>query len=76
MARAADKPVVPLWPATEPGIDPAAVEGEANRAQFNNIRNPGLTIYEPAEGRANGGAVVVCPGGGYGMQATIPLASP
>jgi acetyl esterase/lipase len=71
MERVEKRRVVPLWSAAEPGIDTAAVEGEASRGQFNNIHNPGLTIYEPAEGRANGGAVVVCPGGGYGMVSCI-----
>lgn len=28
-----------------------------------------LTIYRPAEAAANGAAIVVCPGGGYGMLA-------
>lgn len=27
---------------------------------------PTLTLYRPAEGKANGAAIVVCPGGGYG----------
>lgn len=30
---------------------------------------PTLTIYKPAEGKATGASVVVCPGGGYGMLA-------
>jgi acetyl esterase/lipase len=27
---------------------------------------PTLTVFKPAEGKATGGAIVICPGGGYG----------
>src|SRR5918993_1246686 len=27
---------------------------------------PTLTVFEPTEGTANGSAMVICPGGGYG----------
>ena len=30
---------------------------------------PTLTVYKPAEGTASGAAMVICPGGGYGMLA-------
>jgi len=30
------------------------------------VERPSLTIYQPAEGRRNHVAVIVCPGGGYG----------
>ncbi len=42
-------------------------EGDVPLAQGNNAADiPTLTIYRPAEGKANGAAIVVCPGGGYG----------
>jgi acetyl esterase/lipase len=44
-----------LWPKGAPG---AKGTEPADR--------PTLTLYRPAEGKANGAAVVVCPGGGYG----------
>jgi acetyl esterase/lipase len=31
---------------------------------------PQLTVYTPENGKANGAAVVICPGGGYGFLAT------
>lgn len=42
-------------------------EGDAPLAQGKEDRDiPTLTLYRPAEGKATGAAVVVCPGGGYG----------
>jgi acetyl esterase/lipase len=51
--RAADS--FPLWPDGAPG---------ALGKEDKDI--PTLTVYMPAEGKANGVAVVICPGGGYG----------
>jgi acetyl esterase/lipase len=56
---AADEPAVELlWPSGAPG----AVGGE-------EIDKPSLTIWKPAPESANGCAVVICPGGGYGFLA-------
>jgi len=71
MARAAEKPVMPLWPDDEAGIETGVPEEESERGKFFNIRNPSLTVYEPEADKANGGAVVVCPGGGYGIVSCI-----
>ena len=49
---------VPLWPAGPPG-EPPVSSGSP----------PSLTLYRPSPARASGAAVVVCPGGGYGMLA-------
>jgi acetyl esterase/lipase len=46
---------VPLWPEKAPG---------ALGTSSNDI--PTLTLYLPAEGKATGAAMVICPGGGYG----------
>jgi len=47
-----------LWPAGAPG---AVGDDEADR--------PSLTVYAPPAGKADGSAMVVCPGGGYGHLA-------
>jgi acetyl esterase/lipase len=47
--------VEPLWPGDAPG---AMGNGPADK--------PTLTLYLPPADKANGTAVVVCPGGGYG----------
>jgi acetyl esterase/lipase len=57
----ADNPppvAIELWPNGAPGAIGKAAEDK-----------PALTLYLPAEGTANGSAVVICPGGGYGHLA-------
>src|SRR5262245_34105074 len=54
----ADPKVEPLWPHGAPG----AVGTEP-------ADQPTLTIFVPAAEKANGAAVVICPGGGYGFLA-------
>ncbi|MEN6334955.1 MAG: alpha/beta hydrolase [Phycisphaerales bacterium] len=55
---AAQPKVELLWPNGAPGAKGQA-EGD----------KPTLTIYLPAQDKANGAAVVICPGGGYGHLA-------
>ncbi len=47
-----------LWP-----------HGAPNAAGDTPEDHPNLTVYLPPSARANGGAVVLCPGGGYGFLA-------
>jgi acetyl esterase/lipase len=54
----ADPQVLALWPQGAPG---AKGEEDADK--------PTLTAYLPSADKANGTAVVVCPGGGYGALA-------
>lgn len=35
----------------------------------DKITKPTITVYQPPEGKRNGCAVVICPGGGYGVLA-------
>ncbi|MGB8491692.1 MAG: alpha/beta hydrolase [Bacteroidales bacterium] len=64
--------VVKLWPDGIPGSrkDTGYVEkltttdGRITRCE--KVTNPDLTVYLPSAGRANGCAVLICPGGGYG----------
>jgi acetyl esterase/lipase len=51
-----DYPTLSLWPNGVPG----AAENE---------EKPTLTVYTPSKEKANGCAVIVCPGGGYGHLA-------
>jgi len=44
---------------------------------FKNISVPSLQIFLPLKEKANGSAVIICPGGGYGLECTeecIPVA--
>lgn len=67
MLKAQDKPlVIPLWQKGAPGFESRRNEPEQARDYWvKNIHNPSLTVFLPPAGKANGSAVVVCPGGGH-----------
>jgi acetyl esterase/lipase len=64
-----------LWPDGIPGSknDPSYVENitttEGRVIRCEKVVTPDLTVYLPAPEKANGAAVLICPGGGYGMLA-------
>src|SRR4051812_10720011 len=58
--------VYPLWPDGAPG----ALGQEAAVDAFHAGDVPTITVHAPDPAKANGSAVVVCPGGGYGFLAT------
>jgi len=74
-------PVVNLWPDVAPGEKGDIGEekditkptdgkpGGKSVIRLGNVSKPTITIYAPPTGKANGTAVVVCPGGGYGILA-------
>lgn len=61
-----------LWPGTVPfsngNITP---EKEIRPGNIANICEAQLIIYHPEQGKANGTAVIICPGGGYTNESTI-----
>ena len=60
-----DAPVVPLWENGAPGFEDRREEAEVvNGGSITNVHNPSLTVFRPAEGLANGVAIIVAPGGG------------
>lgn len=57
---------IPLWPSGAP--DDNGLSGkEKPGGCIGNISKPTLTIYLPDRDRATGAAVVITPGGGYGV---------
>ena len=73
-ARAADPVVIKLWPkgAPEPeGFVAAGPESTVDKGdgiqRTSNVTEPTLTLYRPE--KPNGCAVIVAPGGGYGILA-------
>jgi acetyl esterase/lipase len=63
----ADEPTTfPLYPDGAPG----ALGNEKGEDAYHSGDIPTLTLYRPAKDKANGAAVVICPGGGYGFLAT------
>lgn len=64
--------VLPLYPAAIPGAKPTPADyqelttmREGRGASITKVSVPTLTVYQPAQGKANGTAVIICPGGGY-----------
>jgi len=70
------EPTVTLWPAKAPDEPdgPGKAEGVTgaepkNVLRIQNVSSPTITVQKPKDVPANGAAVIVCPGGGYGILA-------
>ena len=67
--------LVKVWPDGVPGSkqDPGYVERittvDGRRTRCEKVTDPDLTVFLPRKEKANGGAVLICPGGGYAMLA-------
>ncbi|MEO8405276.1 MAG: alpha/beta hydrolase [Chitinophagaceae bacterium] len=58
--------VIPLWPNGAPGFESRRNEAEQAKDWWvKNIHNPSINVFFPPKGKANGTAVVICPGGGH-----------
>jgi acetyl esterase/lipase len=58
--------VIPLWKNGAPGFENRKdIPEEARDYWVRNINNPSVTVFKPPEGKANGCAVIVAPGGGF-----------
>ncbi len=60
-----------VWPDSIPGAitdtsyhEQTKLEG-TKIVSYSQVSNPTLTVYLPPVGKANGTAVIICPGGGY-----------
>ena len=57
---------IPLWTNGAPGFERLRDEAEQSKDYWvKNIHNPSITVYAPPGDKANGTAVLVCPGGGH-----------
>jgi len=67
-SNTADKPQVELWPV---GKAPGQKAGKprVRPGRLNGIYDPWMAVHLPPKDKAVGAAVVICPGGGYGMLA-------
>lgn len=64
--------VIPLY-SKIPGSKPATVKETADTTggilRIRDVSVPTLTVYRPDAAKANGTAVIICPGGGYALLA-------
>ena len=65
--------VIPLYPGEIPNstsykMKEVRMEKDGIFLGSRNISEPTLAVYLPEEKEATGAAVVICPGGGYGME--------
>ncbi|HTZ21084.1 MAG TPA: alpha/beta hydrolase [Opitutaceae bacterium] len=65
MARAAEPTVIQLWPEGVPGLRSDAAEEKLVNNRVMGVHYPTLTVYAPEPAKANGTAIIFCPGGGY-----------
>lgn len=67
LALTQDSPqVIPLWEKGAPGFEDRKDEPEqAQDWWVRNVHNPSVAVFLPPKDRANGAAVVICPGGGH-----------
>lgn len=68
--------VLPLYSGPIPGAKPAPANyKEHSKVEksgvliVSEVTEPTLTVYQPKKGKSNGTAVIICPGGGYGILA-------
>ena len=68
--------VVPIYSGPIPGAKPTpstyqelAVNGNDGVIRVSKVSVPTVTVYLPEKGKATGTAVLICPGGGYGILA-------
>lgn len=69
---AAAATVYPLWDGTPPNHQASDLQEEtveSNIIRISKVQDPSIEVYLPAQRNANGQAVVICPGGGYGILA-------
>jgi acetyl esterase/lipase len=64
------QPEIRLWPNGAPGSEGITSPEKWNPStdgfhRVTNIHNPSIVVFLPPEGKANGSAVVICPGGGH-----------
>jgi acetyl esterase/lipase len=66
MSAADEMQQISLWPNGAPGFESRRNEPEiAHDYWIRNINNPSITVFLPPKEKANGAAVVICPGGGF-----------
>ena len=78
MTRETPLEIIRLWPegpptkmeVTGPEVEFRGIDGVSKgTTMLRNVSDPTLTVFRPANGKANGIGVIVCPGGGWRILA-------
>lgn len=78
VAQTPQPETVRIWPQAVPGAEswsgpevtrPVSLPGVGSFQIVTNVTTPTLTVFRPDPGKANGTAVIVCPGGGFQVLA-------
>ncbi|MBN1818138.1 MAG: alpha/beta hydrolase [Sedimentisphaerales bacterium] len=60
---------IPLWTDGVPGAKALEAAETYENGHVQHVQTPTLTVYLPEKDKANGAAVVICPGGAYWLLA-------
>lgn len=71
---AAAQQEIPLYEGAVPNskicrLEETAETGKDGKLRISNVTIPTLTVFAPPADKTNGTAVIICPGGGYGLLA-------
>jgi acetyl esterase/lipase len=58
---------IPLYPDIIPNAKESSNEESNTDGVVRNVSKPTLSVFLPPAGQGNGAAVIICPGGGYGV---------
>ncbi|QHT71846.1 alpha/beta hydrolase [Rhodocytophaga rosea] len=69
--------IIPLYQGVIPNstgykMKELPVEYKQMKAGIRSVSEPSLSVYLPSSQTANGCAVIICPGGGYAVEMTVP----
>lgn len=70
LALRGQQQVIPIWPGVAPGSENWTYQevdyfSKSGARMFRNVVKPTLTVFPANPARANGTAVIICPGGGF-----------
>lgn len=69
---AAEHPVIPLWPEGIPDAQPhTRPDVVDDTGRISEVHEPTLTVWAADPAKANGTAIVICPGGGYARLSAL-----
>jgi acetyl esterase/lipase len=74
-AAMSQNPVLKIWPTGVPGSlksdtwTEKVTEANGSPSRYEKVTDPTLTVFLPTAEKATGTAVLICPGGGYGVLA-------